>query len=226
MVIYFLALLVTSFSHWSSYSGIWNTTVYNVPWFKEREPEAPKHIVGRPLSTPALRDLLLRSSTSYDIPVFHPVDEKPLSPPRAPWADVEKGDLEISTKVLAHEPSKESLRPSWAKSLRVRRGVDQPFAMPKAPPKARPITAILKSYWYGNAAPIPPPKSSHLVLPNFNHSFDSLEAAASHATRSSYHQFPESVANPDLPIESRRLSEWVRADAPAGRRHPSPRLPL
>ena len=156
--------------------------MYNVPWFKERKPEAPKHIVGRPLSTPALRDLLLRSSTSYDIPVFHPVDEKPLSPPRAPWADVEKGDFETEAKVLVHEPSKESLRPSWAKSLRVRRGVDQPFAMPKAPPKARPITAILKSYWYGNAALILPPKFNGLVLPNFKHGFDSFEEVPSHTT--------------------------------------------
>ena len=57
--------------------------------------------------------------------------------------------------------------------------------MPKAP-LSRPIAAILKlkSYWYGNAALIPPPKFNGLVLPNFKHGFDSFEAVPSHTTSS------------------------------------------
>lgn len=228
VVVYFLTLLVTAFSHWKSYGGIWSATVYNVPWFVERElPANTKHVSIRPISMPTPpKPFKLKSSLPYESPVFHPMEDDILSPPKAPWTDVEKGSLETRPKLLVHESSKESLRPTWAKSLRVRRGVDQPFAMPRAPPKARPITAILKSYWYGSATPAPPPKSTHLILPNFNHSFDSLDGEHSHSVRSSYHQFPESVADPDQPIEQRRLSEWIQADVPAGRKHPSPRLPL
>ena len=53
--------------------------------------------------------------------------------------------------------------------------------MPKAP-LSRPIAAILKSYWYDDAALIPPLKFNGLVLPNFKHGFDSFEAVPSHTT--------------------------------------------
>ena len=53
--------------------------------------------------------------------------------------------------------------------------------MPKTP-LSRPIAAILKSYWYDDAALIPPLKFNGLVLPNFKHGFDSFEAVPSHTT--------------------------------------------
>ncbi|KAK7693637.1 hypothetical protein QCA50_003206 [Cerrena zonata] len=228
LIVYFLTLLVMSFSHWRIYGGVWAATVYTVPWFVEREVATTKQVMARPISMPtAPKPFKLKASLPHESPVFNPSDDdEALSPPKAPWTDVEKGPLESLPRLLVHESSKESLRPTWAKSLRVRRGVDQPFAMPRAPPKARPITTILKSYWFGSSAPAPAPKATHLVLPNFNHSFDSIDAVHSHSTRSSYHQFPESVVDPDQPIEFRRLSEWVQADVPAGRTRPSARLPL
>ncbi|CAL1704911.1 unnamed protein product [Somion occarium] len=224
LLVYFLALLVTALSHWKSYRGVWSTTVYNVPWFTERD--VPRPPSTRPVSmpTPPKPFKLKAQKMPYVNPLFNGTDDDlPLSPPRAPFADIEKG-LSGTRPTLPHESSRETFRPTWAKSLKVRRGLDHPFGAPKT----RPITAIIKSYWSPSSAPSPPPKPTPLVLPKLDLSLDMNGPhyrRESQTTRSSYSQFPAAVANPDRPIEFGRLSEWVRADMAAGINvHSTPQL--
>lgn len=204
---YFLTLFYLAVSHSSTYPAIWTRTVYKAPWFVEptlgalhTQHRAPK-----------------KEKEPYESPVFRGDDEDdegdlgmlPLSSPHAPY--MRNGDIEsasvASTHYRAPPPparSQESLRPTWAKRVNTRRGIDTPFA---AVPVAQRLSRLVKSYWSAPSAPPTPPPKVGLDLP----SEERLRGVFLDCHRASYGFFPESVADEDKPISQARLSEWVRA---------------
>ncbi|KAI0082741.1 hypothetical protein K474DRAFT_21327 [Panus rudis PR-1116 ss-1] len=219
LLLYFLTLLITAFSHASTYPAIWSASVYSIPWFMEKELQVHSGSTLRPLSLKA-PPKAFKLGTPDTPAIFRGLDSAPLSPPRAPFADEEKGSTYSGKHYsFAHEMSRETYRPTWAKSIKLTRGRDHPFALPSA----RPLTTMFKSVLRGSAAdapPPPPPKAAHSGAPRLDVSFESEshynEDSQRSQARSSYSHFPEGVADPDQPIEFRRLSEWVRADMAAG----------
>lgn len=208
-MIYFLSLYMTAIAHYWVHGGIWTTTVQNVPWFSAEGASPPEFQI----------QTLRTSRTSHDIenPIFKDEkhnDDEDFIPP-TPYSLFGFSDLSTPTSrtkppTLVHAQSTETLRPTWAKSVKMRRGVDQPFVLPGA----KHLSRMIKACMLDTTPPAVPPKSQAKVyeLPKLDLLDLTLEPRYP-----SYSQFPESVHDEDKPIKYQRLSQWVRADRASSR---------
>ena len=185
---------MTTISHMEAYPGVWRTTVYGVPWFEERD--------LRNLTLPTTVDRKERPR-SFESQIFGSYDATTPPPPKS----------------MGSPSTVQSFRPTWAKDIQHRRGVDNPFGI-------MPLRKIVKSVLPG---PSPSEKITPFQLPMLkipapvhNHA----DHVTPKTTRGiSYAQFPQDIEDPDKPIAFRRFSEWVRADSDAGSSvHKHPRL--
>lgn len=151
----------------------------------------------------------------YESPVFRAHEEEEelvvaeqdmtdvqLSPPIAPFAqrtfDIEHGSItsERSCPRVPPSPTNHhaSFRPSWAKRIMTRRGIDPPFY-------TRPQEDVLSP---------PVPRKAGLPPPaGLNGGFLDIPGEQ---RRLSYDHFPQGVPDPDRPVGHSPLSQWVRAD--------------
>lgn len=178
------------------YPEVWRTTVYSVPWFEERD--------SGKLALPTTVDSKDRPR-SFESRIFGDYDAA--SPP--------------PSKALGSPATVQSFRPTWAKSDKHRRGVDNPFTV-------RPLKQLVKSCLPGGSAPPLPEKVTPFHLPPLEipapvHKHPSYQTPK--PRNPSYAQFPQDIEDPDKPIAFRRFSEWIRADTEAGITvHTVPRL--
>ncbi|KAI8998503.1 hypothetical protein BD414DRAFT_575024 [Trametes punicea] len=175
LLLYSFSLVTTAITHMSVVPDIWTLSVRAVPWFA-----IPIDIVESrmPLDKPRHSMDMKRSSFHFPTPIFERhtkvLPRRPQSPesPTIPpiWgarkSSVPTVDASASKRwtwtnrvfsdasALTYKRSAESLRPSWAKRSVRRRGVDHPFAMPRAAPQPVTVHAIkplrtlkLKSCW-------------------------------------------------------------------------------
>lgn len=202
---YFLTLVITATEHSSTHGAVWSSTVYTVPWFSNSE-----HIVEVRFPQPELPPKA--PGGPYENPVFRAADEdyEPFTPPSVPYAqaniDIEKFAGVPHMADPQHEGDRDGMRPNWAKRVNTRRGIDHPFAT--ASTAAKRVSRVFKSYWSGVTTavpPTPPPKPELPVPKNLNGGFIDCH-------RGSYGQFPDNVADHDLPIARTHLTEWVKAE--------------
>jgi len=207
MMLYFLSLYMTAIAHYWVYGAIWSTTVYNVPWFNASGSIAKPSTKSKPpRKTPHdIENPLFDGSEDYDEEVTTPTTPESLfnyshiSTPRS-------GSKKPPT--LIHAVSAETLRPKWAKSVKMRRGVDQPFTVPSGKHLSRLIKACMLDSPPPPAVP-PKAKITSGELPKLQ-----LDLSPRYP---SYSQFPESVHDEDVPIKFQRLSQWIRADGAGSR---------
>ena len=178
------------------YPGIWRTTIQNIPWFEDRE-------FPDPVLPTAVKKERPRSFESCIFGGYEPESPNSMVGPSTP----------------------KSYRPTWAKSMKLRRGVDNPFTIPGA----KPLNRLLKSCLHGGSAPPPPPeKATPFQLPPLNIPLPARlhpDYQTPKPRAPSYSQFPVDIDDPDKPIAFRHISEWIRADAEAGINvHTVPRL--
>ncbi|KAI0810899.1 hypothetical protein BC629DRAFT_1436876 [Irpex lacteus] len=220
MLLYFLTLFIISASHYSTYRGVWWTTVYNMPWFgtssdapsTARKITFPEPDIPRPMAP----------QSPYENPCFRDCTEDlPLTPPVAPWVSATYADLEsqrASSDPRTSGASDGSRRPVWAKTVNTRRGVDPAFS--PTPNPAKRISNALKSYWPRAAAgstsaagappPTPPPKLD--VPPPHTLHGHTLHGSFVDCHRSSYGHFPNDVQDVDLPIARTHMRDWITAE--------------
>lgn len=207
VTVYFLTIFVIAVSHSSTYGGVWWTTVYNMPWFKD--PETTK--VNFPSYTTESKSLPL--VPVYQSPCF---DDAYLSgllaPPKASFAHSNHVDLESASHAARPRTSSDpasiaSQRPKWAKQANTRRGLDAPFS--PFPNAAKRISGALKSLWSGTPTVVSTPPPSKTPLPVLG-DFGNGEFNDCH--RVSYGHFPSKVTNVDLPIARTHMKDWVKAE--------------
>lgn len=193
---YFLTLIFTTLSHMEVYGGIWSTSVTNVPWFVEpgNSPEVPR------------KDCKSGNPYENSIIASYVGPEAPLSA----WMPSSKEKRPTHDIYASAGRNRDSTLPNWARKVSTRRGIDPPFQSTRS---------FVRSWWPGNnpLPPPPPPKPAHIHLPLYNNfhttsTDDHHRADAAEESRISYGYFPRSVSDPDLPIEFRRISEWVQAE--------------
>ncbi|TCD60019.1 hypothetical protein EIP91_010870 [Steccherinum ochraceum] len=191
MMLYFLSLYMTAIAHYWVYGGIWGMSVYEVPWFSARDafkgftietPRNTPHDVEKAV-LPDAEDYLVSTPTSSGSLFNYSQDNTPSR----------------KVPVLVHAQSKETLRPTWAKSIKTRRGVDQPFSLPGA---GR-ISRMIKACMLDSPPAVPPKAKTTEPLPKLD-----LDLTPRYP---SYSQFPVSVYDEDRPIKTQRLSQWVKA---------------
>ena len=192
---------MAAISHYWVYGGVWSTTVYSVPWFSKCDITADFRIEASPP---------LKVFHDIETPVHKSTAEEDyrnalvLSPtPTTPESlfNFSNYDAPRAIKVipLVRVPSKESFRPTWAKSVKMRRGVDQPFVLPGAKHLSRMIKACMP-----DVSPAVPPKAKVSDLPKLE-----LDLTPRYP---SYSHFPEKARDEDKPVTFQRLSQWIRAD--------------
>ncbi|KAI0780781.1 hypothetical protein BD413DRAFT_463336 [Trametes elegans] len=180
LLMYSFSLMTTAITHLSVIPDVWGASVCAVPWFA-----APSGSVESRISLPEVGDTKPKEvSGHFRTPIFEqyakalpktPARHEPPSTP--PIWQARRSSLSIiddpSSKrttwtnrifsgvpSISYKRSTESLRPSWAKrGGSTRRGVDHPFAVPRAaprppqPPTVRPLrTFKLKSCWSPSTA--------------------------------------------------------------------------
>ncbi|KAI0093528.1 hypothetical protein BDY19DRAFT_256851 [Irpex rosettiformis] len=204
LLLYFLTIFITSASHYSSYRGVWWTTVYNMPWFEKGVVHPPRITFPEP-SIPKP----LPPESPYENPCFGAYHETaPLSPPTVPWLKSYHSELESNNTRTSSAKSDDSLRPMWARNAKNRRGVDPPFS--PVPNTAQRISNAFKSHWSSStgAGPAPPPPPPKMEMPTPQ----KIRGSFVDCHRTSYGHFPTDVQDVDLPIARTHMREWVRAE--------------
>ncbi|KAI0950509.1 hypothetical protein AcV7_008951 [Taiwanofungus camphoratus] len=159
LFLYFIALVSVSIAHATDYPAVWGTPICFVPWFscpKQSEPDVEWN--GR---LPGEKPKVLYENPCFKADETFPED--PLTP--AYSSTKESTDTHTSGQnapisiSLPMSKSIESFRPSWAKGVETRRGVDPPFTAPKS----KAAVHRLRSYWSSStdSAPRVPPKARH-----------------------------------------------------------------
>ncbi|TBU35826.1 hypothetical protein BD311DRAFT_814134 [Dichomitus squalens] len=267
LILYSFSLLTTTVTHMHVVADIWMSSVREVPWFVgpsttlEYTPRVARTEKARHSDVLDIK----RLSFHYPTPIFEQfakplppspqpgsappspiwphrqsIPDSPHAPPPVDRRSTWTSRLLTNTRPtsLAHKQSKESMRPSWAKRVSPRRGVDAPFAMPPMPrfsfrqpvlPPVRPLRPLkLKSCWSQTTVNSPPPvpalpQKAVVVggpgLPSSSPtgSFyidlerDAVVPVGDTSRPVSYGMFPEDVGDPDQPVTRARLSQWVRA---------------
>ncbi|KAF7793114.1 hypothetical protein EIP86_004222 [Pleurotus ostreatoroseus] len=211
---YFLALACTACAHRLDYPTLWVVTIRQVPWFTERRPGSPAE-----LQLPKI----VVTGAPYENPVFRSDDEEKghsiedanhFNSPVSPRSEGASSDSSRLALRVPPSPisSRASFRPSWAKRIMTRRGIDPPFVPnptpPTPPPWERPYSSN-EMLSYTDQPPVPP--KAHLPVPS-GLSGGSLGIPA-HGQRMSYSHFPAEFWNPDQSVgNSSPPSEWIRAD--------------
>ncbi|KAH9934650.1 uncharacterized protein B0H18DRAFT_977555 [Fomitopsis serialis] len=196
--------------HSNTHPDVWGAAITSVPWFAASQSPPPssgkqwfypKDPERQDFESPAFKD---NDAIDLEADGHHPALSKAISI-SAPFSK-----------------SVESFRPTWAKDVKPRRGVDPPFLSPK---KSQKSTPRLLSHWSCTtvstyAPPVLPPKTvasgkaavrrGRAAIP----SQMSLPVITPSPSRPmSYGIFPEDVQDPDMPIKPCHRSEWVRADS-------------
>ena len=192
-------------AHAPYYPGIWRASTYDVPWFVGWEQQY------RDAKLP--QDLYQKDKSLPTPPLFAPSEDY----------DVEKNQSRYYSIDFKANESKDSI-PAWAKEYEARRGIDAPFAAPRAPspevnkPKPKPIRSQLKSYWSMTTTlspPAVPPKTqisemqSAYIDPRKETPLPVILPSPSRPL--SYGIFPDGGHDPELPVPTSRVSDWVRA---------------
>ncbi|KAI0831461.1 hypothetical protein BC628DRAFT_766950 [Trametes gibbosa] len=182
LLLYSFSLLTSAITHMNVVPDVWASSVRSIPWFM-----VPSDCLESRASSeekPRYSDVK-RSSLHFSTPIFaqhaKALPCSPISTPTTPsiWqahrSSVTKIELPAlpppSSKrttwtnhisVLSHKCSTESVLPSWAKREATgRRGIVQPFAVPRQAPVPRPLvlptirpldTPKLKSCWSQSTA--------------------------------------------------------------------------
>ncbi|KZT11251.1 uncharacterized protein LAESUDRAFT_754917 [Laetiporus sulphureus 93-53] len=219
VLMYLFAFIGIVAMHARVQGAIWGCTVTSVAWFGlQRSPYGNSDFKDAERNFYELKDDEVRRAVSS---VFG----------HDPFTDqAEKGATVVRGLTISAPQSKsvESFRPQWAKDVEPRRGVDPPFCSP--PPKSPGVVQKVKSYWSATTAsiygaPPLPPKARTIASRGYPRrsvgSELSLPMIASTPSRPiSYGIFPEDVADPDVPIQTHRRTEWIRAqDAHASSIH-------
>lgn len=236
MIIYFSFLVSTAIAHAKAYPAIWGASVCCVPWFVGLREASPDAEAQRAPPTQGPRE-------HYEHPIFdehkhaqpdeapvastsgHAQDHEPTSPEQPPTPEDKPHAL-----LLPYARS-ESNRPPWARSIKTRRGVDPPFAAPRARPLDK-----LRSYWSASSGtegggPAAPQRarvrgsgaSQYVEMPA-DLTLPMITPSPSRPI--SYGIFPAYVADPDVPIHRHRMSCWVTANnSPRSERRSPPRTP-
>lgn len=191
---------MTTISHYWVYGGIWAMSVYDVPWFSPRDDFTqvcmqPSRKTSQYIEEPAVKSV-------YDV---YDYDHAASPTPSTPDTLFNYCHAEAPRALrLVHHQSQETLRPTWAKNIQTRRGVDQPFALPGAKHISRMIAACIPD----SRLSVPPKAQMRSYeLPKLDLDFNMTPRYPS------YSQFPESVHDEDKPVNAQRLSQWVRADS-------------
>ncbi|KIJ68980.1 hypothetical protein HYDPIDRAFT_172486 [Hydnomerulius pinastri MD-312] len=207
---YSLTISITAATHATSLPTIWTTAVSAVPWF------APDAVAPAPVVIPYLsarkhsKAFSSASSGSEEsCAVTKYITERWEKLSGAERQSEPSGPIIFS----GGRQSVDSTRPTWARQLEARRGIDSPFARP---PQVR---------GGQRAVPSPPPKAlaKEVTAPRDSHYVEvyrqseiNRNASCSTLTPQTPTVFPKRIADPDLPIPLPRLSEWIRADAARG----------
>ncbi|KAI0673074.1 hypothetical protein C8Q78DRAFT_697722 [Trametes maxima] len=268
LLMYSFALVTTTITHMSVIPDVWSASICSVPWFVVPSQCVESRMPPPPEKTPRLSDVvdIKRSSLHFPTPIFEqhaktlPLSPKsPVTPPiwqarRSSLPMIDAPPTKRTTwtnRVFSgmSQCSTESVRPTWAtRGGAARRGVDHPFAVPRAAPKPVPIRPLrpfkLKSCWSPStasshshlpAAPAPPPKArvaarsegTGIAMSPTSTFYIDLERDAvvpvGVQRPVSYGMFPEDVVDPDMPITHSQPSTWVRADSDAASSRPSSR---
>jgi len=220
LLLYLFGLIGITTMHSSTQADVWGAAITSVPWFAASQPPPPSS--GKQWFYPKDPE-----RQDFESPAFK--DDESLSTasskPQSTWKPA--GIIRPSFKAISisapFSKSVESFRPTWAKDVKPRRGVDPPFLSPGKSQKSVPR---LLSHWSSTtvstyAPPVLPPKTRsplgrlrsgevELQIP----SQMSLPVITPSPSRPmSYGIFPEDVQDPDMPIKPCHRSEWVRADS-------------
>lgn len=219
--LYLLLVIGITATHSSAHPAIWGTAMSSMPWFDSVNPST-----SRQKALPNLRDV---EREPYENPVFF--DDEALSVTSSTLAvemvQSQEGKPSSFIKGFSisspQSKSVESFRPSWAKVVNARRGVDPPFVVSGKP---RAVAERFKSCWSASttfSAPPVPPKA-HTTLPrgtarqaydeyvvSVGSDFSLPMIAPSPSRPISYGIFPDDVEDPDVPIEAQHRSQWINA---------------
>jgi len=241
-VIYFIGLLAVALAHLEQYPAIWATSVTHVEWFSQKqEPPLPPLKCDPFLDDDAISHWTFRDekreSSVYENPCFAEYVEEDVQVEEPPsFSYYSQEDIEKrAASMVSTAPSRavSIARPTWAKSVQTRRGIDAPFIAVKPGPRAH----RLKSCWSATTVdtatrdsiassipPLPPKAVTGAVRVAGRRSgsghYDDLTQAMnlpaimpSPSRPQSYGIFPAGVEDPDAPIKCRGACPWVKAES-------------
>lgn len=182
--------------------------VSSVPWFNvdtKGQPSIETLKVPAGMESKSLRRLTLTSEQSC--PVSKYISER--------WGKLSNAERQSGLGPNAiwfgnGHKSVDSTRPTWARQLDTRRGVDQPFSRPPPLPVVRNVQP-----------PLPPQVVPREVAPlNVGHDVEIRRVSEMRSSDGhSFHSetptmFPKGISDPDLPIPLPHRSHWVSVGPP------------
>ncbi|KAG6335399.1 hypothetical protein ID866_3694 [Astraeus odoratus] len=205
---YCLTICITACVHAPWIPDLWTMPVSSVPWF-DFGTKAPVATSGVPSTGKASKFSRFSSASNESCPITRYITER--------WgklSGVERQSQSPSNPILfsrGHQ-SMDSRRPTWARQMDVRRGVDQPFVRPPPP------FAVLR-----DAHPLQPPAvlTKEVAMSRQSHYVDichtsEMKSSDGRSTLTLATEtptmFPKGIEDPDRPIPLPHLSQWVRAD--------------
>jgi hypothetical protein len=178
---YFCLLIISVLTHRRAYDDIWSQSPYEIDWFSQ---DGDRASIVHP-SAEFMPHQIVDSWYRF----MSDVECAPIKRKRAPRAVVEKAP--------------------WAEDLKVRRGVDNPFARK---PEASPPSTTTPLRIQPKAASRDPTSDHSRFLERFCES-RTLTRPQNPPQVNDAARFPDTVRDHDLPIPLPRLSKWMRAGA-------------